>query len=222
MDQGSSTGNRIKNGAQWQMVLDVVRRLKVMGCTTGEVRRQLLQRLGLEVSFNRTVTLIRKAEQQLARPIPPDSVLRNRELEVLYEVRRQAYDALERSKRDYEKRLKETTTTTVGEFEQEKVREQIITEHRNADTNYMRIIIDTNRNIRELLGLDIPQPQQIDINVSGAGGEGALPRINFDLLHEPVPITDPAADRIAALEMGPQLILNGDDANGVLRPNDEG
>lgn len=201
--------------AQREYITLQIRRLLVMGYQGPEIRQTLMKRLGIEMSYALTDYYIKRARRDVVSREVDTIAARNMEIEVLLETRRQAYEALERSKQDFESKLREVTTRTVGEYEERRERESLRTEHRNADAKYMAIILDTSAQLRALLGLDAAQ--KLDHTISPkAPGEEILAPINFDALYEPVAITDPAEERIRQIEAGPQLILEVP-ANGVHR-----
>lgn len=215
---------KIKSTAQLSVVLGLVKQLHIMGYGFSEIARQLHDRLGLQVSPSTAMYYLNKINVEFKNtPLPDARYITNREIAVLQEVRRQAFEALEQSKQEYVKQLNETSTTQVGEYEQTRTREQITREHRLASADYMRVILDTDKQLRELLGLDAAIQVEVLQKVQ-VSQKDQPPPINFDDLYQRSPIIDPAEERIRALQPAqPELITDDEKehANGVLRPNGE-
>lgn len=76
-----------------------------------------------------------------------------RELATLDAVRREAWQALEKSKEERRKVTTETLESARGGY----TKEQVVREMRLAEAEYMRVILDTSKQICTLLGLEAPK-----------------------------------------------------------------
>lgn len=142
------------------LALEEVARLHRQGYSQREIAKQI----GVsQVQISKDLMAIKK--QIMDQAGHDVKVIREREYAVLMDVRREAFEALERSKADKEGRSVETTTApkvkVTGKDGKQKILGGGITrkvremrEGRLADTDCMNVIIETSKRIAALYGLD--------------------------------------------------------------------
>lgn len=121
----------------------------------GYSKAQIAERLGVsDATVDKLLARVRAA-YKAAKLLDRDALIREK-LELLRDVRMEAAEEWQRSRRDFEKRVQEKVDK--GDYTQEKWVQTV--EGRLATAEYMRIVLDTVKQERELLGLDAPTRQE--------------------------------------------------------------
>jgi transcriptional regulator with XRE-family HTH domain len=154
----------------------------------GYSQRQIAERLGVapsQVCYDLKLLRKRYQDTQLAER----SAAVAEKLEQYREVRREAWEAWDRSKDNKEKEIKEKISNLAQQAEAgavEKLKAVITTEGRLPGNEYLRTILETLQDERELLGLDAPKKQEL----SGPDGSAVPVRILEVVLAHPTLGTD--------------------------------
>jgi hypothetical protein len=158
----------------------------------GYSQREIASRVGVapsQVCYDLKLLRKRYQDTQLAER----SAAVAEKLEQYREVRREAWEAWDRSKDNKEKEIKEKISNLAQQAEPgtgEKLKAVITTEGRLPGNEYLRTIVQTFQDERELLGLDAPKKLE-----HGGDGGGA---IRLLLVEEVVDGDDSTADNQAA------------------------
>lgn len=194
--------------AERENVLVLVTKYRNRGYTQHEVRQKLEDDHGVVVSQSMVAKYEKRVierYQKLQVKLAAQTV--EQKLEQLAEVRKEAWEAWERSKLDARKRTKEVTPAydfvdSDGTLRQSEERIKIIrtVEGRLPSNQYLQTVLATIEQERAMLGLD--ERRAIDLNVQ---------TVDWTELRKPVDFKDPVKaviEAMGAAELGVQAMEN--------------
>ena len=188
-------------------VLVEVGRLDRMGLSQYEIARRV------KVSQPMVSGYLAKVRERYKR-----SILAERheavveQLELLKDVRRRAFEALDESGKDWRKVLLEELSNQSGDGGYRKRAET--TEARTPAAEYMRIILDTVKQTRELLGLD--EVVKLDIELKGAVTTTTLAPADFFALLSGQATVSEKGEVVKVVQSGEAVVSEEDPIKGKI------